>query len=238
MALAGVAAAAVERSEQIWTMTFGTDINGNNDYLVTCPGETKYAPTGVWDVNDLTGSDYVATNGSDKRVHTQWNNGSGLAWDSNFEFEIVFTLADGFATNSKWPVLAELSGGNGSLRFGPYTEVNNAFYVDGSLDKNAVSTPLTLTPGKHTATVTVYEGTVTLKLDGVVAQTGTLNENRTGNINNITLGGNSGGDYRMAEHVHSISAYTVVATPAVPEPTTATLSLLALAGLAARRRRK
>ncbi len=35
-----------------------------------------------------------------------------------------------------------------------------------------------------------------------------------------------------------VVSFTVTNTPAIPEPTTATLSLLALAGLAARRRRK
>ena len=235
LALAGVAAAAPERGEQLWTLTFGTDINGSTDYLVTNYGETTYAPSTTYDIEGLTGEDYVSTNGSNKRVHTQWSNGSGLTWNGHFEVEIVFFVPENFANNSKWPVVAELSGNGTSLRFGPYTQQSNAFYVDGvNLTKNEVETPLTLTTGtKHTASLSVFEGTVTLKLDGAVAQTGTLADSVSGNITDIALGGNSGDAYRLQENVYSISAYKLI-----PEPATATLSLLALAGLAARRRRK
>ena len=56
------------------------------------------------------------------------------------------------------------------------------------------------------------------------------------NMNGINNGG-------IALYLITSDAYNVVATnypgmPVVPEPATATLSLLALAGLAARRRRK
>ncbi|MDD5950392.1 MAG: PEP-CTERM sorting domain-containing protein, partial [Bacteroidales bacterium] len=144
-------------------------------------------------------------------------------------------LPNNFSTNSNWPVLAELSGNGSSVRFGPYTQQQNKLYVDGvNITKNPVNAPLTLTTGvKHTATLTVYEGGITLKLDGQIAQTATLADTASGNIVDITLGGNKSKDYRLAENVYSISAYKVV-----PEPTSATLSLLALAGLAMRRRRK
>jgi MYXO-CTERM domain-containing protein len=68
-------------------------------------------------------------------------------------------------------------------------------------------------------------------VDGVVASTGTINY--SGTINNITLGGDTAGNYKLNSVVHSISMGAIV-----PEPATATLSLLALCGLAARRRRK
>ena len=53
----------------------------------------------------------------------------------------------------------------------------------------------------------------------------------------ITLEGGKKDDGDNAWKTGSVSALSI-STPAVPEPTTATLSLLALAGLAARRRRK
>ena len=59
----------------------------------------------------------------------------------------------------------------------------------------------------------------------------TLNLGNSLNINSIVLSGNGGGG-------SSISGLTISHTALIPEPTTATLSLLALAGLAARRRRK
>lgn len=233
--LSGIAFSAPERGDQIWEITFGTDIDGTNDYKVVNYGDITYTPTNVWDVSDYTGKDYVSTNGDDKRVHTRWTKGCGLSWDDNFEFEIVFELPNNFSTNSSWPVLAELSGNGFSVRFGPYTQQQNKLYVDGAnITKNSVDAPLTLTTGeKHTATLTVYEGGITLKLDGQIAQTATLADTASGNIVDITLGGNSSTAYRLAENVYSISAYKVV-----PEPTSATLSLLALAGLAMRRRRK
>lgn len=59
----------------------------------------------------------------------------------------------------------------------------------------------------------------------------TLNLGQSLNINSIILSGNGGGG-------SSISGVEISHTALIPEPTTATLSLLALAGLAARRRRK
>ncbi len=236
MALASVAAAEIVRNGQIWSVTFGTDIDGSKDYLVTNGAGSSYAPSGVWDVEGQTGTDYVFTNGSNKRVHIQGD--TGLSWSDNFEFEIVFVLPQDYVHDGNWPVLAELSGDGASLRFGPYTNSNNEFQMDGTLSKDTPQVPVTLSGGseKHTATVTLYEGSLTLKLDGVVAQTGMLSEGASGIINNVTLGGNSGSSYRLQENVYSISAYKV--TEVVPEPTTAALSLFALVGLTARRRRK
>lgn len=236
MALASVAAAEIVRDGQIWSVTFGTDIDGTKDYLVTNGSGSSYAPSGVWDVEGLTGADYVSTNGDNKRVHIQGD--TGLSWSDNFEFEIVFVLPQDYANNSNWPVLAELSGSGSSLRFGPYVALGGQFCMDGSLSKDIAQDPVALTGGseKHTATVTLYEGSLTLKLDGVVAQTGMLNEGASGIINNVTLGGDSSSSYRLQENVYSISAYKV--TEVVPEPATAALGLFALVGLTARRRRK
>ncbi len=63
--------------------------------------------------------------------------------------------------------------------------------------------------------------------------------NVVGTFNFATLTNTGVASMPDAETFISITkAYTAPITPAVPEPTTATLSLLALAGLAARRRRK
>lgn len=74
-------------------------------------------------------------------------------------------------------------------------------------------------------------------MDDVVAATATLNDAVTGEIADILLGG-GGGDsagvpnYAITSTIHNISMSKII-----PEPATVTLSLLALAGLAARRRR-
>ena len=79
--------------------------------------------------------------------------------------------------------------------------------------------------GDGNQTVSLYAGT-----DVTGAALGTVTYN--GNMN----GGNA--DTTMGSVVNSQYAYVPTPAPSVPEPTTATLSLLALAGLAARRRRK
>ncbi len=249
LALAGVASAAVVgRTETLWTMSFGTDIGESytenevtlkHDYLVT----GSYKPSNVWDVDGLTGTDYVATNGSDKRVHIRWANGSGLSFDENWEVEIVFTLPTGYKSNSNYPALLALTkeAENGvyyGIRLSPYQTDNNNLRLDGYFTSEAgvVENKYLDTDKKYTATITSYEGAITLKLDGEVVQTRKLSDKLdSGDVYEMTLGGRpeSGSDGRIGARIYSVSAYKVV-----PEPTTATLSLLALAGLAARRRRK
>ena len=62
----------------------------------------------------------------------------------------------------------------------------------------------------------------------------TLTSGESGSIRLWT----TSGEYQFSDITLSQLSNNVISTPAVPEPTTATLSLLALAGLAARRRRK
>lgn len=116
---------AHRRSGQIWSVTFGTDIDGANDYLVTNGSGSSYAPSGDWDEEGQSNADHVSTSGNDKRVHIQGD--TGLSWSDNFEFEIVFVLPQDDANNSNWPVFAKLSGG--SLRFGAYVDLDGLFQV-------------------------------------------------------------------------------------------------------------
>lgn len=117
------------------------------------------------------------------------------------------------------------------LRVGPYVGMGNAVDIDGNLTKNSEMAASVTAGSTHTITLTKIGNSVSAAVDGVVSSTGTINY--SGTINNITLGGDTNGSYKLNSVVHSIS-YGLV----VPEPATATLSLLALAGLAARRRRK
>ena len=78
--------------------------------------------------------------------------------------------------------------------------------------------------GNQSQTVSLYSGT---DVTGSALETVTYNGNMNGGNESTTMG----------SVINSQYAYTPAA-PAVPEPTTATLSLLALTGLAARRRRK
>ncbi len=85
-------------------------------------------------------------------------------------------------------------------------------------------------------------GKLTLLVDGEVAGYTTItDEIQYGNnkyINNFTFGARNGGGNKANIILHDAQFVSGLATQIIPEPTTATLSLLALAGLAARRRRK
>ncbi len=115
---------------------------------------------------------------------------------------------------------------------------NNTVGVDGSLTKpEGANNLVSVAPGvTYTVTLTKIGKDVTVAVDGKESAHGVLADTVSGNITDIVLGGDQNNNYKINEVVHSAS-YSVL-TPAVPEPTTATLSLLALAGLAARRRRR
>lgn len=160
------------------------------------------------------------------------------SWDTDFEFSMSLTLGENISASNDWPVFAEIAGGGSSLRFGPYTAMNNTVAVDssqGALTKGENNLVSVASGGTYTITLTKIGKDVTVSVNGVVSGSGTLADGVTGNITDIALGGNTSSQYRINEVVHSVSWSSVTA---VPEPTTATLSLLALAGLAARRRRK
>lgn len=87
-------------------------------------------------------------------------------------------------------------------------------------------------------------GKMTYYVDGSSAGyiTYTLNEGVDSTIDSFSLGGridnaNNNSDI-VIHNVQMVSGYTSTVLPTIPEPTTATLSLLALCSLAARRRRK
>lgn len=107
-----------------------------------------------------------------------------------------------------------------------------------------------LTSGAHTFTLTFGNAStidesgrpdaeMNFYMDGVLSATAKIDgNNRPGDVamNTLIVGNIVQEHAGIAGTYSSITAYSGVVT--VPEPTTATLSLLALAGLAARRRRK
>ena len=145
------------------------------------------------------------------------------------------------SASNAWPVFGEIAGSGASLRVGPYTNNNNTVAIDGSLTKvdsknNLVSVDA---GGTYTITLTKIGKEVTVAVDGEATGYGVLADSVSGNITELMLGGSQQNYYKINEVVHSASwAVLTPTTPAVPEPATATLSLLALAGLASRRRRK
>ena len=255
MALAGVATA--DTLEKLWSIDFTTLQREGNKVTIES-GDYEFT---VWDGTLSSAgitSNYTpptSVNGNNRpgesisRVHIVGD--TGMTWGDDFAVEVVFTLPSNFDHHSNWPAIFNMygNGNNDNLRFGPYVDITS-YGVDG-VSADALPKPeqdwtsVTLTTGEaHTALLYVVDGAVTLTIDGAVAAKATLN---TGYytpstvIDNMLIGGHTGNNngpvanhgWNMDVTVSSLSMYKVV-----PEPATATLSLLALCGLAARRRRK
>lgn len=167
------------------------------------------------------------------------------------EFDLTFTIEEGAVVSDDYDILAAYYQTNN----GAYTVNAFKLYSDGTLTlergKSLSSTTLdnetTLETTHNTSTFaaangeayTLGAGSYTLEYLG-----GPNNEAAA----NLYLGEElvasfTGGSHNMnGDGTSSRTLYLTTnegyVTPAIPEPTTATLSLLALAGLAARRRRK
>lgn len=249
MVLCNIASAA-ER-EDLWTLTFGTGDGYTDGYKLTNHTSTSYAISAQWDINGNTSNGYLVTTG-DRRVHTQWaNTGTGLTFGKNFGIELNFAIPKnytfshhcndaGCANDVYSLLLLSTKDGGHDIHFGP-SATDKTFHFAGDLTtENPGGTSLAFQEDqRYTAHLEVFNGVVTLKIDGQVVQTGTLAENTTGDITQILIGGKfiGGGMHTsdwISENVYSVTAYSLPA----PEPATATLSLVALAGLAARRRRQ
>ncbi len=227
MAMAGAAFGADYTTETAWTLNFG------NEYTDGFMWNAKegYSYGTPWDIVAVEGGSQ--TNGN-KRVHMA--GGKFGSWDEDFQFTINLTLGETISASNAWPIFAEIAGSGTALRFGPYTAMNNTVAIDGNLTKtDGANNLVSVAPGgTYTVTLTKIGKDVTVAVDGKETGHGVLADTVSGNITDIMLGGNQYNQYRINEVVHSAS-YSVLT---VPEPTTATLSLLALAGLAARRRRR
>ena len=157
-------------------------------------------------------------------------------WSKDFELTMALTLTGNSITAGN---ITEVKAGTTDKWLTLVVDGEGALTLVGSSisDVNSVGTVTTGT--EYTLTLTKIDTAVTITL-GDASVTATLN-NYSGTINNIALGGITGGGDRVPVLVSELKMSSVTvnpSAPAVPEPTTATLSLLALAGLAARRRRK
>ena len=227
MALAGAAFGAEYTAETVWTLNFGSEYTNGFQWNA----KEGYSYGTPWDIVAVEGGSQTSGN---KRVHMA--GGKFGSWDTDFVFTLNVTLGDPITASNGWPVFGEIAGSGSALRFGPYVNNNNTVALDGSLEKGENGLVSVDPNGTYTITLTKIGTNVTLAVNGVNTGYGTTGA--TGNITDIMLGGNQNNQYRINEVVHSASMALLTPAPAVPEPTTATLSLLALAGLAARRRRK
>lgn len=230
MALAGMASAADYTLETAWTADFGSQYL-NADGTVKGYTTTLTSPGTFWDAAKLAVEGGAQTK-SDGRIHMAGGNYGDFS--SDFQLTLTGTLTS--TTNGH---ISELKAGStGNWLCLGYT--NGNLTLTGSGISAATSTGSITTGTEYSFTLTKVGTTLTFAA-GEVSVTATLNSAYSGTIDNLTIGGNTGENERVPMLLESVamSNVTIVPeSPAVPEPTTATLSLLALAGLAARRRRK
>ncbi len=182
----------------------------------------------------------------------------------NTGWTLQFNATIDSLTSNNWPVLASMGEANAWNFKITYYQDTNQWQVDRDgyeqvsqtsvthVDMNGTQTAVSdfATDGaEHTYTLT-FSGTttpvLTLYIDGYSVATLSSSVERYGQVDAkvLTLGGKGNGTGNALPATFSdVVIYEGVvvptpATPAVPEPATATLSLLALTGLAARRRRK
>jgi len=172
------------------------------------------------------------------------------------EFTLLAKVQMGKAGNNNHPVIFSL-GETTSWNWKPsFYQNNNKFVLDkdgfgdvvNEENKSSGAVGYTIPENGYGDVVTLAlqnngKGTLTLYVDGVQAGYTTItsaNEYSSAKlIKEFKFGGKLAGSNNNANIIlHDAQFVSGLTTQIIPEPTTATLSLLALAGLAARRRRK
>ena len=170
----------------------------------------------------------------------------GSGYQAGDAFTLTFTIDstsfDGYTTA---PVITLAPSWNIDSQAGTYLGFSD---TDDSVDGGLTTSAASYTSGNTSEVL----GTINVGAEGWFYQVNGLNT-LTFTITESTLsmtkgttdvatleiaGGLTASSIVVGSRVTGISGLSFTTTPAVPEPTTATLSLLALAGLAARRRRK
>ena len=179
----------------------------------------KYICNGTATGVTVNGSVYSGTtNINNSGLYARWANDA--AWNPNG------------ASDVRWDGGTNLADLNGSVGGTGWDNIASAglVYSFGATSGTAVSFTLIDTNGN--AIVNSYVTAGDLKSQSAVAAALTFDDSvATSYYYNEYMGGNEA-------NMKALAAAAAVATPVIPEPATATLSLLALCGLAARRRRK
>ena len=209
LALAGVACG--DGTSEFYVPTGGNYYAGDYSFVFTINTDDIILEDGV--ITGLTGGNVLAVYG----------NYSGEEYQTN---AFIFNVQGGAIT---------LSAGRGSLsgianRTAPITSSTSYVFGDESSAPDFATSDYELTVG---TTYTIINKTVVSGTNGM-QNIYIYADDFTTPLDTITYKGNmTGGNENSVIATWGNAAYDVV-----PEPATATLSLLALAGLAARRRRK
>ena len=241
MALAGVAAAAETVTLAPLTETEGWSHISLRDRATW----TQDATAGTLTLNNSNWGQAVST----------YNLATDLGGELTFSVDIARgSVSAGFSFvligTEKALTLGTKDYTNGTLFYGVSDNVSaDSYYLNTAWDKGiAVGSTELLSAAFNYNSVTSLTGTTSVDDNGDTIltltaastsasgdATATINLGKDFVLDKIMLCGD--GD-NNASGIWTVSNLSVTGTPVVPEPATATLSLLALAGLAARRRRK
>ncbi len=242
MALAGVASAA---PTVLWDM----DFESTGVVLDTADGVSTNLSAGVG-TNIIEGGAITLNHDSFSFSQTEGN----LSYSD--EFTLVAVVQLGATQNNEWPAIFGLGETNAWAWKPSFYTATGTFNLDkdgfanhvNEENKGVGKITYTLPSEGYGELVTIAlqnngKGTLTLLVDGVVAGYSVITSapeygsNKL--IKNFTFGARNDGGNKANLILHDAQFVSGLVTGiVVPEPTTATLSLLALAGLAARRRRK
>ncbi|MBQ3240749.1 MAG: PEP-CTERM sorting domain-containing protein [Akkermansia sp.] len=203
----------------------GTYIGGitNENLNSALADSSQYITIAAWiKPTDTNGVEAIFGYGAQSNGFKFCTNGSGLQYTAKGVVDKE-TANVGLTAETWYLVGISFKGGNDAA--------NGAKYICGTANSNYYTRNLGgfTTPGAADQTFAIGSG-----------NSGNARETFNGQIAGLTIFTSSSvisGVDDITAHMGT-TAPSLVVTPAVPEPTTATLSLLALAGLAARRRRK
>ena len=247
LALCGCASAATELVAEWDNFSSLT----NNGYTLTITGTATKVEDGILKVTGsnpvsatIDVSDAGLTFGNGFTLNMTLSNVNPLSGDAPYGF---VGLKSGDYVNL---ALAGVNSSSYDAKF-CYRSSSNNITTSYPEETSGDLSILTSTTTVSTLTITFSNSVFNMYLNGGLVATGTpnsdmMNDNISSVIDTISFGAWAGGSDNglLKEYVHSFAIYEGAMTAAevralmVPEPTTATLSLLALAGLAARRRRR
>ncbi|MBE6435899.1 MAG: PEP-CTERM sorting domain-containing protein [Akkermansiaceae bacterium] len=236
LALAGVAAAEYN-TKQLWSLDLSNGSYSSTDYAASFNFNTE------WSSTDFTTMSGYVSNSSGKISMENGTKDAGLLQGSSFIVTMNCSLTS-VPAGTLVGTLIDLEQSNDKHLYVSYDTSNSTITLGGNYTLSNLKTEGTYTLSDITSITLCYEN-ITSTTANLSVYVGTADEyslaatagvsglNDAHFFKSVGLLNKMNESEKVIGGVSSVSAYAIV-----PEPATATLSLLALAGLAARRRRR
>lgn len=249
MALPGVVCAANEEN-LVWTLDFT-----GGSYAITkgAAAPASYAPATGWGSQDFTTNEGALTTDGDKKVALEGAN-PGVGMGDSFTLtmncsltgvgrndtsDTKYWLMSANQNQSSWFLGVQYDTATKQITFGNSNHTLSNLVSYGTFELTDITTVSLVMNGAVNT-----DGEMAIYVNGTMAASGTMAAgDRHGNAdwkNGVVFMNKMSEHDGVAGTITGAELYNTAlySTKPIPEPTTATLSLLALAGLAARRRRK